>query len=90
MFHTSEDNVPAGFLTSCNENIFQIKGAFLFIMYIFLEAVMFTQTLWPQDSVIFRVVLLLLFYRYLWAQDLEVLPYHFCFWFCLVSVNQFQ
>ena len=56
MFHTPEDNVPAGFLTSCNENIFQIKGAFLFIMYIFLEAVMFTQTLWPQDSVIFRVV----------------------------------
>ena len=78
MFHTPEDNVPAGFLTSCNENIFQIKGAFLFIMYIFLEAVMF------------RVVLLLLFYRYLWAQDLEVLPYHFCFWFCLVPVNQFQ
>ena len=41
MFHTPEDNVPAGFLTSCNENMFQIKGAFLFIMYIFLETIMF-------------------------------------------------
>ena len=26
MFHTPEDNVPAGFLTSCNENIFQINA----------------------------------------------------------------
>lgn len=69
---------------------FQIKGVFLFIMYIFLEAVMLTQTLWPQESVTFRVALLLLFYHYLWTQDLEVLPYHFCSCFFLIPVNQFQ
>lgn len=76
MFHTPEDNVPVGFLTSCNENIFQIKGAFVFIMYIFLEANIHSDSLATRLCNIWSYFVIVVLPLSV-GPGLEVLPYHF-------------